>query len=417
MAVSKALAAAINSFAQSHRENLLMLCSELVSARSQQPEGNTTAPAAVLETFLKKHGLTPEMRSARPDKPNIVCSFDTGVPGPHLVLNGHMDTLNPGDPSDWSVPIYELGQQDGRITGLGIGNMKAGVAALTMAFAGLARNREALCGRVTLTLVADEVVFGPDGTAFLLSSDQDLLGDAVINAEGPGAMNLAIAEKGLLWLAIEATAPPGQGMLSVQGSSAITRLARLLATIDQWNDEQATPPADVAILAEGAAEHGLRLSVNAGTIKGGSFVSQVATKAVSEVDFRVPPGMTIDEVEERVRAEAKQIGGLEMRRIKGWDPNWTAIDSPLCVALFESTAAIRGKAAIPVVRLPASDASRWRERGIPAICYGPQAELASGVNDYVYEDDVVDCVAVYMTAAAQLCGYKGTAQEDAWPSL
>lgn len=407
----------IRSFAQAHRECLTALCAELVSAPSQQPAGDTTAPTAVLTAFLRKHGLAPELRSARPDKPNIVCSFDTGRPGPHLVLNGHMDTLNPGDVSGWSVPLYELGRQNGRLTGLGVGNMKAGIAALAMAFAGLARNRAALAGRVTLTLVADEVVFGPDGAAFLLDDDEGLLGDALINAEGPGGMNLAIAEKGLLWLAIEATAPPGQGMLSRTGSSAIARLARLLTTIDQWNDELATPPSDVAVLAGGAGEHGLRLSVNAGTIGGGSFVSQVATRAAAEVDFRVPPGMTIEQVEGRVHAEAERIGGLKVRRIKGWNPNWTSIDNPLCAALLEATAAIRGKAAVPVVRLPASDAARWRQRGIPSICYGPQAELASGIDDYVYEDDMVDCVAVYMAAAAEFCGYKGDAQEDTWPSL
>ncbi|WP_158553269.1 MULTISPECIES: M20/M25/M40 family metallo-hydrolase [Mesorhizobium] len=415
MSAASENAADIKSVAQAQRQELLGLCAELVSARSPQPEGDTTAPVRVLSAFLEKHGLRPEIRSATPTKPNIVCGFDTGRPGPHLILNGHMDTLNPGDPSDWLVPIYQLQQQAGRITGLGIGNMKAGVAALAMAYVGLSRNRAALCGKITLTLVADEVVFGPDGTAFLLDGDESLLGDAVINAEGPGGMNLAIAEKGLLWLSIEATAPPGQGMLSQQGSSAIARLSKLLASLDQWNDEQSAPPPDVAVLANNAGEHGLRLSVNAGTISGGSFVSQVATRAVAEVDFRVPPGMKIDKIMKRVCALAEQIGGIKVTRIKGWDPNWTAIDSELCTAMLDATAAIRGEAARSVVRLPASDAARWRARGIPAICYGPQAELASGVNDYVYEEDVVDCVAVYMAAAAQICGGEG--RGATWLSL
>ncbi|MBX3598911.1 MAG: M20/M25/M40 family metallo-hydrolase [Rhizobiaceae bacterium] len=408
---------AIQAFAQSQRQTLLKLCAELVSARSPQPEGNTTAPAKVLVSFLVAQGLNPVLRSVKPEKPNLICSFDTGLPGPHLILNGHIDTLNPGNDADWSVPIYELARNNGRLTGLGIGNMKAGVAALVVAFVGLFKNKSSLRGRVTLAIVADEVVFGPDGAAFLLKQDTDLHGDAVINAEGPGSMNLAIAEKGLLWVAIEATAPPGQGMLTRKGSSAIARLASILTEIDKWNEEQATPPEEVAILAEGAGDTGLRLSVNTGTIKGGSFVSQVATSAVAEVDFRVPPGMTIEEIEARLNEKAAQIGGITVRRIKGWNPNWTAVDNPLCQAVLDATDKIRSKRAVPVVRLPASDAARWRALGIPAICYGPQAELASGVNDYVYEDDVVDCVAIYVAASLSLCGYDNATGELPWQSF
>ena len=51
-----------------------------------------------------------------------------------------------------------------------------------------------------------------------------------------------------------------------------------------------------------------------------------------------------------------------------------------------------------VVRLPASDVSRWRNLGIPGVCYGPQPLLASGVDDYVIEQDLVDCSKVYAFA-------------------
>ena len=38
-------------------------------------------------------------------------------------------------------------------------------------------------------------------------------------------------------------------------------------------------------------------------------------------------------------------------------------------------------------------------RGIPAVCHGPQPELASGVDDHAIERDVVDCAKVYAAAA------------------
>lgn len=394
--------AAIRAYAEAERAALLNLCAELVAAPSPQPVGDTTEPVAVLASVLRDAGLAPEIRFSDPRKPNIVCSFDGARAGPHLVLNGHVDTLNPGDEKAWSVPVYALSHRGGRMSGLGIGNMKAGSAALTRAFIGLHTRRAEIAGRVTLTLVSDEVVFGPAGSAFLLENDDTLTGDFLINAEGPGAMNLAVAEKGLLWLAIEASAAPGQGMLTRAGSSAIARLARLLAEIDGWNDETVTPPAGMTALAETAGAHGLRLSVNAGRIQGGDFVSQVAVKAKAEVDFRVPPGLTIETIEKRVSDLARTIGDITVTRIKGWNPNWTPVDHALPQALLAACTALRGKAAAPVVRLPASDAMRWRARGVPAICFGPQAELASGIDDYVFEQDVVDCVAIYMAAAHSL---------------
>lgn len=394
--------AAIRAYAEAERGALLALCAELVAAPSPQPVGDTTKPVGVLTKVLRGAGLTPEIRHTDPRKPNIVCSFDGARPGPHLVLNGHVDTLNPGDEKAWSVPVYALSRRNGRMSGLGIGNMKAGSAALTKAFIGLYARRAEIAGRVTLTLVSDEVVFGPAGSAFLLENDDSLIGDFLINAEGPGAMNLAVAEKGLLWLSIEATAAPGQGMLTRAGSSAIARLAKLLAEIDGWNDETVPPPGGMTALADSAGEHGLRLSVNAGRIEGGDFVSQVAVKARAEVDFRVPPGLTIDAIQKRVTDLAETMGGIAVTRIKGWNPNWTPIEHVLPQAMLNASVALRGKAAAPVVRLPASDAMRWRARGVPAICFGPQAELASGIDDYVLEQDVVDCLAIYMAAALSL---------------
>ena len=75
-------------------------------------------------------------------------------------------------------------------------------------------------------------------------------------------MNLALAEKGVLWLAIEASAPPGQGMLSRRGSSATVRLARVVSELDALNELRATPPPKMEVLAGTGADEGLRMSVN-----------------------------------------------------------------------------------------------------------------------------------------------------------
>lgn len=381
----------------SEKEEILSLCCDLVDARSENPPGDCRAASERIRRYLKGYGIAPTTVARAPEKPNLVATIEGKEPGPHLILNGHLDTVGPGDERDWSVPVFQATRRDGRIYGLGAGNMKGAVAALTAAFARLSQHRDAFRGRITLTLVADETVFGPDGAGYLLENRPDLLGDAVICGEGPGAMTLAVAEKGVLWLELSCRVPSGQGMLTVAGASAIARLSRVIAEIDRWNDEQVTPPPELAAVAPNAGEHGLRLSANAGTIRGGRFVSQKADQSVAEVDFRVPPGLTIEVVERRVRDVCGET--IAVRRIKGWDPNWTAPADPVAQAVATAAQMVRGRESVPVVRLPASDASRWRAKGIPAVCFGPQPLLASGVDDYVEEQDVVDCAAIYVLAS------------------
>ncbi len=189
-------------------------------------------------------------------------------------------------------------------------------------------------------------------------------------------------------------------MLTTRGSSAVARLARVLADIDAWNDEQVAPPQEIGEVASWAGEHRLRLSANIGRVEAGSFISQVATEARAEIDLRLPPGLTVADIEARLDRCVSSVPGVTWRRLKGWDPNWTT--APGVVQAVSRAALAAREAALPVVRLPASDASRWRALGIPAVCFGTQPLLASGIDDFVFEQEVVDCVAIYVLAALDL---------------
>lgn len=374
------------------------LLRRLVEAESVNPPGRTLGPAGILEARLTGRGLAPRVVAADPNKPNLVATITRGS-GPHLVLNAHLDTIAPGDVAAWSCPPFALTERDGRLAGLGTGNMKAAAAAITIAFERLAEAHAAWSGRVTLTLVADECVFGPDGAAHLLAGEPALAGDMLICGEGPGSMALGVAEKGLMWVRLRAVGPVGQGMLARRGSSAIARLARALAEVDGWNDLRAAPP--LASLDHGGNAEGMRLSANIGRIEGGGFISQAASEAVGEIDVRIPPGMTRAAIADRFDALCVDAG-LDWTEIKGWEPNWSDPASSVARAVRDAAARVRGVPPPDVARLPASDASRWRRLGVPAVCFGPQAELASGIDDYVHKQDFLDCIAIYEHAALAL---------------
>jgi len=338
------------------------------------------------------------------EAPNVVAKI-TGAKiagatsGRHVVFNAHMDTMEAGDESAWSLPVMRVTRRDGRLYGLGMGNMKGALAAMCLASAVLHRHRGAWNGRLTMTAVSDEVMFGDRGSVFLLRQRPDLGGNLLISGEGPGFMGLAVAEKGLLWLDLEARAPGGHASRALRGETAVMKLAASLARLDSLNDTYATLPAELVGVTGGEGNLGLRLSFNAGTITAGTVRSQVATRARAEIDIRLPPGITAEACEQMIRKEAP---GISVAVVQAWDANWTALDNPLVVALAAAARAVRGERPAFVVRLPGSDARRWRDLGVPAVCYGPQPTLSAGIDDYVNEQDVLDCAKIYACASLAL---------------
>ena len=378
------------------REELVALCARLVAAPSANPPGDTRRVADVVAGFLRDRGLASELVAAVPEMPSVLATVRGTRPGPHLVLNVHLDTMPPGDEALWSVPRYALTRDGGRLYGLGMGNMKGAVAAMALAFSLLARRSADWGGRLTFTAVSDECVFGEHGAAHLLATRAaDVVGDAVINGEGPGFGRLALAEKGVAWFEVTATAEGGHSARARPGATAPARLAAVLLALDALGGRRGAVP---AALGEVEPPDALDLTVNVGTLTGGTFVSQIATTATAMLDVRIPPGITLAELEAEVSARVAAVPGVSWRRVKGWEANWSGLDVPFVRAFADVVGEVTGRPAEPTVRLPASDASRWRRLGVPAVCYGPQPTLSAGVDDHAEERAVLDCAAVYALA-------------------
>jgi succinyl-diaminopimelate desuccinylase len=376
------------------REELIELCGRLVAAVSVNPPGRTADAAEVVHAYLSGHGVATEKVMADDEAPNIIGRIEGGAGGSHVVFNAHMDTMEAGDEAAWTVPVARLTRRDGRLYGLGMGNMKGALAAMCLATAILKRHSNAWKGRLTMTAVSDEVMFGERGTVYVLRVRPDVAGDFLISGEGPGFMHFAVAEKGLLWLDVEARSPGGHASRALRGETAVMKLAAFLARLDAMNDVYATLPRELEGVSGGEGNLGLRLSLNAGTLAAGTVRSQVATRAHTQIDIRLPPGISAQACETMIR---KQMDGddISIAVVKAWDANWTALDNPLVAELATAATAVRGEAPPFVVRLPGSDARRWRDLGVPAGCYGPQPTLSAGIDDYVNEQDVVDCAKIY----------------------
>jgi len=176
-------------------------------------------------------------------------------------------------------------------------------------------------------------------------------------------------------------------------------MAAALLAVDGLNEVRVARPTGLEGVPAEDSEAG-RLSVNVGVLSGGTFVSQMARSASALLDVRVPPGLPLVEVEQELDRRLAGTGAT-WRRQKGWEANWSGTDVPFVADFAEAVALVRRSPCVLTVRLPASDASRWRRLGVPAVCYGPQPGLSAGVDDYALEQDVRDCARVYALAAAR----------------
>ncbi|TQK17636.1 succinyl-diaminopimelate desuccinylase [Microbacterium sp. SLBN-154] len=387
---------------EGERDSLVKLCAELVAAPSVNPPGDTREVSAVVTRFLRSRGIESRLVALDPLMPCVVAEVDSGRPGPHLVLNVHLDTMPPGEEAEWTQPIWSLTQVAGRLYGLGMGNMKGAVAAMAHALAALHDHRDLWRGRVTFTAVSDEVAFGPHGSAHLLDTIPGIAGDALICGEGPGFRRLALGEKGVLWLRIDVAASGGHASSVRRGKSAAAVLARAMGAVDALTGTRGTLEGALADIRFADTDSALALTASVGVASAGTFVSQVASRGHAEIDLRLPPGISTNAAQRLVEAAvhaATEGADVTVRRLKGWDPNITSPESGIVQAWRQSWAELDLGELEYAIRLPASDASRWRTRGTPAICYGPQPTFSAGVDDYAEEDEVVRCATLYAAAA------------------
>ena len=132
------------------------------------------------------------------------------APGPHLVLNGHLDVFPAGDPARWSRPPLSGEVDGGRVHGRGTVDMKCGTTASIWAYRYLSALAGDLRGRLTLTLVSDEETGGRWGSGYLVERHPDLvLGDCLLNAEPSSPHTVRFGEKAMLWMRFTVRTPEG----------------------------------------------------------------------------------------------------------------------------------------------------------------------------------------------------------------
>jgi succinyl-diaminopimelate desuccinylase len=368
------------------------LLAELVRAPSTNPPGDTRAAAAVASTYLASGGLDARQLGAAPERPSVIATLDGAAP--RLLFLSHLDTVPLGSPDAWQVAPFGAEVRDGRLYGRGAADAKASAAAMLLALRVLA-TATPQCG-VALALVADEETGGA-GVRYLL--EQGLLAaDAVVVGETT-ANEVAIAEKGAVWLKLHTWGRTAHASVPQAGINAAQRLVRWLDRLERY-------------LAPRLAERRHPLvpppSLTLTLLAGGVAPNVVPDHCEAVLDRRTLPGETLEAVRAELLGEA---AALEQD-----DPAWRAtvevlvwaepFETPAEAGVVQAALAARrrlGLAAAPVGYLQASDGRFFGARGVPTIILGPgRAEDTHVPDESVALEQVLEAAKLYVLLAHEL---------------
>lgn len=373
----------------------------LVGIPSHQPEGDVRGVADELEKIAL--GI-PRVRVERfvSEEPvhNIVLTLPGSRSGPRLVFNGHTDTFPLGNLDGWSRNPWGEVAGD-RIYGLGISDMKGGLAASLFALKCLAECELNFPGEIVCTFAGDEETMGTLGTQYLLENVPHAHGQAMISGDVGSPSILRIGEKGMVWATLWAKGRSAHAAHVHKGDSAIEKLTAAMARIselrnwevsedahgvqnliDRWSDfsEQLSGVGETEVLKG--------VTVTYGTFHGGRLPNLVADEAVMSVDIRIPVGVTVGDIEAHLEAVCGEIDGITMEITRRFEASWTEPQSPIVEVVQKTSAYVLDGEVAATMRVGASDARLYRYAGVPSVVCGLTPFNMGAPNEYILRDEL-----------------------------
>lgn len=399
---------------EARRDELIELCSQLIKIPSENPPGDSTEISQFITDYLVQFDLKTEWYESNDKMFNLVSSIGKDD-GKHLIYCGHTDVVPAGDLSKWDFDPFSGEVKDGWLLGRGASDMKAGLGGLIFVFGLLKKLNIELPGKLTLAIVPDEETGGEFGVPWLLEKGI-VHGDGCLIAEPSSPLNPTIGQKGSYWFELEVFGEPGHGSLSpIAGNNAIVDAIAAIEKIRTLWDLEINLPVEVQPLIEVSKRYMRetekdrekfqpvleRITVNIGTIQGGTKSNVIPESCKVQVDCRLPFGVTRDEVTAFLHKELDELGIRYEIRPFGFrsHANYTAANDPVCKAIVDNISQVTGKEAYGVMQWASSDARHFRDYNIPVLQYGP-AYLPSihGYNEKVQVEDIVRCAKVYIAA-------------------
>jgi acetylornithine deacetylase/succinyl-diaminopimelate desuccinylase-like protein len=393
-------------------DRLIAVTQRLVAVASPNPPSDTEAIAAVAEELLREiPGIEVEVIEPEPRVKSLIGRIRANRPGRRLIFNGHLDTFPILENLPWTVPPLGGLLKDGKLYGRGVCDMKGGMACSLLAAQLLAENRDAWSGEIVLTLAGDEENMGSLGTGWMLDHVPHSKGDANICGDVGSPKVVRFGEKGLMWVEVETTGSPAHGAHVHRGTNAIDRLR---VALDRLKDLETipfqAPPVVTHAIARakaiseplsgtGESETLQRVTVNIGTIEGGTSPNLVPTHAIARADIRLPVGITTDVLAAKLDEWLAPLEGVSWRAIRRFEPSFTPPDGEIVARTAKVAAEVLGTAPAVNMRVGGSDSRWYRPAGVPTVVLGLTPFNMGGADEYVLVDELLAVAKIHTLTA------------------
>ncbi len=335
------------------------------------------------------------------NRPNLVAVLKGSGGGRSLILNGHVDTMPPGDKAKWTWDPWSGQIDGGRMYGLGVCDMKAGVAAMILAVRFLQEAGLELKGDVMVQSVVDEEG-GGNGT--LACVVEGYRADAAIVTE-PTRLHVQPATRGVLLLQVDLEGRATHACLKWGGVNAIEKGVKVIQGMIElerlWlagRRNPLFPPPTITI----------------GQIQGGLAGSQVPGECVLKFDVKYLPV----EIDQDGR-EKKITGDMVRQEVQDWIETLCAGDAwlrdhpptltwyqhciphylephhPLVELMRDKTRGVLGWGVVS--GFPAGCDARHLHNvaGIPTVVFGPgDLQYAHSIDEQVSVEEYIQAIKI-----------------------
>jgi succinyl-diaminopimelate desuccinylase len=392
------------------REEIIEFLQGFIRAPSPNPPGDTRIATKYITDYLDSKNITYNVVGPDNEKPNIVSTLRTHRPGRHLILNGHIDVFPVGNPEEWSYEPWGGEMVDGKIYGRGACDMKAGTTASIYTYIILNKFKEELKGDLTLTAVSDEETGGRLGSGWLVENIPEVMGDCVINGEPSSPYTIRFGEKGILWLKVIVKSKGGHGAYPHLSSNPIKIAAKIINELESLKETSLDYPENLLkaitqgreeaekALGVGGAEVMTKLSINIGSIIGGLKINVIPRECYFEVDMRLPPGLSREDILPKVQAIINRNPGASFEELRYDGPLWSSPDNEMA-EIMKKNSNLLGVDPKPIISLGGSDLKFWRSKNIPSYYYGPMNHGMGTVDEYVEIKELLHIVKVHLLSA------------------
>ena len=331
--------------------------------------------------------------------------------GPRVMaFDGHVDTVYPGDLSQWTFDPFKPFVKDGKIWGRGTVDQKGGVA--TMIHAGRIIKELGLNDQFTIYFTGTVMEEDCDGLCWQYILNEDGLKPELVVITEPTNLNIYRGHRGRMEIRVEIKGRSCHGSAPERGDNAIYKIARIALEIEKLNTRLRDDP----FLGKGT------VTISEVTSTSPSQCA-VADGATIHLDRRLTFGETKESAVAEVQDAAKRAGYPDAKVIvltyevaaytgkvyptEKYYPTWVLDEkSPFLKGAVAAYTGALGKA--PFVdkwTFSTNGIATAGHKGIPTFGLGPGNEVfAHAANEACPVEHLSAAVAFYAALIAKLNG-------------